>query len=194
MAPTNYACTHQLAIYTTIDGFTHVYQIACNVDLSASPLMMNRFSMPDRLVSDCVDDFVLLYKALHPAATTITKYVVSEYNVGSFLPIFEDAIGVAGTHAGTYVKAAEVTLTFRDTDFKFYKPRILESSYNAGILKVAYPTTDAAIDPFILSHLPASAAADPLGQWVRSRGNRKIASVTFFTASFNKRLRRKRGI
>lgn len=194
MAPTPYSCSHQLDIHVAIDGFTHVYQIPCNSDSTFSPYYLLRDSMSARLASDCAADFADLYKDLYTAAASITKYVLQEYNAGSFLPVEEGALGIAGAHAGTYVKAAEVTLTFRDTDFKFYKPRILESAYNPTLMKLAYPTTDAAIDAFIESHLPGSVQTDPLHEWVRSRGSRLINTVTFFTSSFNRRVRRRRGL
>jgi len=193
MAPTPYSTTHQIDIVYSFSGFTHRYQIPVNAELVGTVYNLHRETMSDYLWTDAVDDFVALFKALFASTANIGFAVLQEYVAGSFVPVESYTVGVNGTHAGSNTVASQVTTVFRDTAFKFARSIALESVY-VPPLKVAYPSTDASLDAFIGDLLPSASSANPLWEWVRSRGDRPYSTATFITLTFNRRLRRARGV
>jgi len=193
MAPTPYTAPHQLDIEYVFSGFTHKLQIPVSAVDSGGTYYLERFTLADRLLTDCVADFVLLFKPLFAATCNIARAVLQANLGGIFIPLATVPIGVVGTGAGSNIVASQATVTLRDTDYKIARLMWFESRYSAPN-KAPYPTGDANLDPFLEDIIVGGVSANPMHEWWRSRGNRQIQSASYFTATFNRKLRRHRGV
>jgi len=134
MAPTPSSTSHQHDMIYTCSGFTHRIQLPCNaVNVSGTYYLKRSSPFLDRLASDCADDFAALWAPWYANTATMTQYVLQEYNAGSFLPVEQAGMSVAGTDGGTNRPAGQVTVTFRDTEFNSRSPRARTQAHNGFV-------------------------------------------------------------
>lgn len=195
MAPTPYSAPHQLDIHYTVDGLPHVVQIPCSAAAAGGVFVANLWSGGVRFISSCADDYAQLVKIFFKPADSFTQYVLQRYDSGIFIPVESASMAVVGTDGSNPDKFGfEDTLTFRDSDYKFVRHVIQESTL-PGPQKYGYPVGGlTGYNALIESMLPASAATHPLNEWFRSRGNRQIFSHTKTSVNTNKKLLRARGL
>jgi hypothetical protein len=133
-------------------------------------------------------------KGVLGTTATITGYTLFKFlGANIFQPVEQGSMSVAGTHSGANALGWGMTTTFRDTLYKKARFEVLESVYE-GLLKLPYPTGDAAVDALIADFLPASVATNSIYEFHKTRAGVQIASVHSFTNAPNRRVRRKRGL
>jgi len=195
MAPTPYDAPHQLDIHYTVGGLPHVTQIPCSAVLVGSFYNLDLWSGGTRLASDCANDYAQLLKIFFNASDSYVQYVVQQYSSGIFIPLEVGSMSVVGTDgSNTHKLGFEDTLTFRDTRYLFVRHVVQESTL-VGPQKYGYPVSGlTGYNAFVESVLPGSAAANPIGEWMRSRGNFRIKSHVKTSVNTNKKLLRNRGL
>jgi hypothetical protein len=101
---------------------------------------------------------------------------------GVAVPLFSETTIVAGTHSGAQNQsvAGQITLSFRDTANKRAK-EIWLSTIEGGPYRI--PVVGGNFGALIASLV--SFDADDLGPYIRSRGNRRYASVIGATSTFS---------
>lgn len=193
MAPVPYTAGFRLDVYYTVAGVEHVVQLPCDSPSGSSPYSLSLIGGGTRLASDCYADFgSLLAAALHTTGA-VTRYTLFQNVAGIFQPVESAALTIAGGSAAAQWLAGQVTMTFRDLPYHIYRFMIYETIIQPPG-KVNYPSGVTSLDALIASMLPGSTATHPIHEWLRSRGDNAILTTTGGTATFNRRLRRKRGL
>lgn len=193
MAPTPYTAGYQLDIVYTVQGFTHRVQLPCGATNIGGSYNLLRLSMSDYPVASAVADFTNLAKPWFAADVTFTQWILQQHDGGVFIPVAQSGIAVVGTNAGTTKLATQATVVFRDLSYLFYRLVLMEVAFPAPA-KDTIPSGTPAVDDLIIDMLPSATSANPIWQWVRSRGNHSLNSALGYTNTFNRRFRRKRGL
>lgn len=177
--------------YTTGSGRTH----ACNLDveLSGSITGSNIVAVAggSMLFSDAADDAIAALKAMFNASTTFGVYRLLHYDTGAWIPNASGSSGVAGTNGSADTEAAEGTFTFRDSSYNLDKLVLLEGAFG-GLVHQAYAALGVASKAVVDSVLTATAGN--IGNFYVSKANLQVASFSYYTQTFNKRLRREAGL
>lgn len=139
---------------------------------------------------DAVDRFVLKAKPMFDSSFTFTLATIYHYVSGSYQPLDQYSIGVAGTGSGGATPATEETYVFRDSLYNADKIVFLEQG-SAVPLHQNYSALGASRKAFVDDVL--SGASPAIGSWYNSKSRRDIKSFLAVTTTYNRRLRRKRG-
>lgn len=192
MAPIPYSAGFSLVLSYTITGYTHHVRLPCDSPDSSAPYTLSLNSGGTRLASSCADDFAQLYKPLMHNTDSFVQYSLQEYDSGIFIPRQTASMAVAGTNGAIATLGEQWTMTFRDLPYHIYRLILFESVLPAPT-RINYPSGDANVNALIESILPGSVAANPVGRWLRSRGDNQIKSLTGMVTTYNRKLRRTRG-
>jgi len=193
MAPVPYTAGFRLDIEYDGNGFPHVVQLPCDSPSGSAPYSLSLIGGGTRLVSDCVADFAALWKGFLHTTDGVTGYTLYENVSGIFIPRQSAAAAVAGTAVGAAIPASQATITFRDLPYHIFRLMAFETII-VPPGKINYPTGLAPLDAIIESFLPGSTATHPIHEWVRSRGDNALSTTTGGTATYNRKLRRERGL
>lgn len=200
--PSPLTATHRLEFQYTVDGVLHKSHAYCHAIPStlSDPTgfdLERRVPLTPIGAAAAIDAFWTNLNNIMASAQTSFGVTVLQVRAGTvFNPIAFRNTPVTPSQTGTYVKAAQVTVTFRGEDFSHLRVDILESLLIPGQHVAAIPTTGmeggwmAGYDPL------RAVAADPYN-WQMSRNQQFISGAGGFvalTTDLNDKIRRRRGI
>jgi hypothetical protein len=142
------------------------------------------------LWTDAVDEFVAEMKKFYAATTTIDTAILGYFVSGAYQALESYAPGVAGTLVGSNVPALQQTLTLRDSHYHLDKIVFMECG---GVLPLHATPTALGAPYSTLAASVTDLTAGKIGRWYLSKSRWPMQNALFFTDTFNKRLRRKRG-
>lgn len=192
MAPTPYNAGWQLDLHYDTGTFTHVLQMPVLAHLVTGTYFLVRQTTTDIGLSTAATAAADILKPMFANTCTFTGWTLQEYDSGIFIPRASGSLAIAGTGAGALVPGSQITVTFRDINYLFYRLVLLDTAH-VPPNKYSYPTGNTAIDNAVSSWYTIDATTD-VGQWIRSRNGGTLANPLKVTLAYNKRLVRKYGL
>lgn len=195
MAPTPYSAGYQLDLHLAVGSVNHIIQLPCDATIASGVYQLTLWDGGSRLASAAADDFAQLLKIFYNSTSSFVQYVLQQFDSGIFIPRESAAMAVVGTDgANAEQHGFATTLTFRDLTYKVQRIIVPESTL-PGPQKRGYPVTGlTGYNAFIESILPGSTATNPIGQWIRSRGDSRTNTFVKASTMTNKSIVRRRGL
>lgn len=187
--------THLIKLDYHALGLTHVKQLYVDAIVDAGTTSGYALVMRDASLHNdwtaCIAAFAGKFKVFFASTDTIQSAILYAYVGGVYQPLSATSLGVAGTGGSSGAICNQVTLFGRSADYDIWKD-------------IALDTDNATLD-----HGPASALSGPvgayladfgvassthIGNWVRSKSATFFGNWVSYTVSFNRKLRKERGL
>jgi hypothetical protein len=140
----------------------------------------------DVVVTDAVEDFVNVIKALFHNTTTFDSYTVFSQPTpeDTPVPVWSDTLAITGSQdPNPLSKAMQQTLSFRATDFTIFKLVCLDAYPTVGLGRV----TNLALNP---TYGPVIDYIVDDVTWIASRGGGRPNTFLQLATTLNEKLRR----
>jgi len=185
----------QMDLHYTVDGLPHIIQLRCHkVGVSGGNQLLGQSSGSQITAPDAADMAFTLLGPLYKAAnTSFDQWVLQSYADGIYNPLQQGSTAVVPTDTAAIQQAQQATYTFVDSHFQKVRLILLENRVTPAN-KYAYADLGGAYKTLADSML--SEADTDLGSWVTGREGDVNLTFTFLSlvTTYNKRLRRKRGL
>jgi hypothetical protein len=137
--------------------------------------------------------FTLLAPLYKNGQATLDGWVLDKYDAGAYFPIDSGSTAVAPSDTSNTQIAQQVTLTFRDENFKKVRFMLMECRVTPAA-KYPYSALGGAFKDLVDSLLAESSGN--LGSWVCGRGDTPGSTFSFLSlvSTYNRKLRRRRGL
>ena len=130
--------------------------------------------------------FIVLWKALHQAATTFTTAEIWKQTLPTDDPILQATVtlNVVGTAAGSAQSACQSVFAFRGADDSGMRLTALEGvrAHNARVAYAGLTAAEKAVVDYVIGS----------GTWLYTRGNSFPVGFTMMTSKINDKLRKQR--
>lgn len=172
-------------------------QHACNLDVkinnptAGSGFLLDCFGGVTLAWETAADEWADLMKLFYHTTTDVDDARLYKYVTGAYQAIDIHSTGKSGTLTDPNIPALEQTLTSRDDAFHLDKIVFLEGG---GVVPLHGSGASLGAPYSTLADSLVSRVSPDVGRWYRSKSDQFIANTLFYTTTFNKRLRRKRGL
>jgi len=141
--------------------------------------------------TDCVDAYAALWKVLFGSADTIQSAILFEYSGGVYIPRNSHTLGVAGTGGSGGAHCNQVTFFGRSVDYDQWKDISLDTD-NAVLDHGSTASLSGGVAAYLADF--QAVTTTHIGNWVRSKSATFFSVWVSYTVSFNRKLRRNRGL
>lgn len=185
----------QMDLYYTVKGFQHILQLRCDrVGVSGGNQLLGQHSGSQITAPTAADMvFTLLAPLFKTADSSFDQWVLQSYADGIYTPIQQGSTAIAPSDTNDVQVAQQATYTFVDSLFKKVRLILLENRVTPAN-KYEYADLGGAYKDLADSMISETDAN--LGSWVTGRSGDTTRTFTFLSlvTTYNKRLRRKRGL
>lgn len=193
MTPTPISTAHVLVFKYLQRGLTHSSRYYVNATPSGDPSGYDLITIGAsvRALADVVDDWRGVFGPVCGDTTTAAGWFLYEVGIGELILLSSGSYTFASV-GGAHEVAGQAFLTYRDTANKLFKLEVLEGNYETpsrdtdpGNIGVAFGNlADSVLD----------LTAGGIGYWARSRADHDFRRFIAYTATLNRRLRKRRGM
>jgi hypothetical protein len=182
----------------TVDGFNHKCRLyGRNVQPVSGSFNINSRATDanDQVWTDAAAGMEYAVSALLPSAATYSPFLLEKWDGSVWEPLANTTIAPTNV-TGSYVKASQITLTFKDTALEKLKLVVVEGT-EALAQKFRSPTGgDSAMDICIAEFLSTHVGTHAPYVWAVSHRDLYLSSSPFVSASVwpNRKIARRRGV
>jgi hypothetical protein len=193
--PQSILATHKIEISYTSLGVAHKKQIYCNAVADGTATtgyrLVGRTGLSDPDFGVAVVAYVLKAAILIGPSDGFTSATLLHYTGGVYVPLATVALTQVGTGGSGGAHANQVTLFGRSADYDQWKDIFLDTD-NSVLDHGAIGTGGSGT--FTYTDDVANQTAGHAGYWLRSRSGTFFGNWVSYTVSFNRKLRRNRGL
>lgn len=195
MAPTPITPNARVSWYITVNALVH--RLSMYVNATGTPGSMviidNQPGAPNFTLQQAADTVWNLVRPLYQLSVNCNTAALELYSAGAYA---QDSTvtptNPAGTNGAGIVIAGEATYTFKDDTNRRVNLVLLETCI-AAPAKQGYAAMSAA-EKALIDSMRISTLGGDIRDLQRSRGDHTVNRFIFKTTTYNRRLRRKRGL
>lgn len=193
--PTPITADGRLTMLYTSAGIQHKLRLRCQIDHFTTPdwYLKSSTGTPVK-ASDAADEVFTLLAGLYKSGTSsFDGWELDKYVSGAYLPQQAGATAITPSDSAAVQVAQQVTVTFRDDNFKKVRFIFLEqrttpaAKYSYGQLGGEYLA--------LVNSIIGETSSD-IGRWYCGRGDADTNSLSYVSlvSTYNRKLRRRRGL
>lgn len=193
MPLTPISTSHVLVFRYAQRGLTHSSRYYVNATPSSDPSGFDllEVGVGVRALADVITDWKTVFGPVCGDTTTGAGWSLYEVGIGELILVSSGSYSFASVGGGHEV-AGQAFLTYRDTANKLFKLEVLEGNYETPARSTS--TADIGVAFGNLANSVLDLTAGGIGNWARSRGNHEFRRYIAYTATLNRKLRKRRGM
>lgn len=188
-------------LHYVVDGFPHISNHYCDALVDTGSLVGYSLLDRDGATHIHLEDAAqrwgdLIGSILYSTLSSVGSVLLEQRSGSVWNPVVSSTPVSVSMTGFTYNKASQMTTVLRDTAFKKVKDLAMESVVLVGKHGVAVPSSAFVEHAYLLSFTDGFTGPSDPYRWIKSRGNRYLATVPFvgYTTDLNNKIRRRRGI
>jgi hypothetical protein len=182
----------------TVDGFNHKCRLyGRNVQPVSGSFNINSRNVDDndQVWTDAAAGMEYAVSCILPSAVTYSPFLLEKWDGAVWEPLANTTLTPTNA-TGSYVKASQATVTFKDTDLLKLKLVVVEGTEALAQKFRSVTGGDGAFDLLIAEFLSTHTGTHAPYVWAVSHRNRYLSTSPFVSASVwpNRKIARRRGV